>query len=85
MEFATKKAIMNESPKWARWMFRVTFIVTTAITGYVAATNHFTDSQKYEITLVLKLLIDPIVFGISKMFGVDPSKEEGPIDSNLKD
>lgn len=83
MQFATPTAIKNESPKWAKWMFRVTFIVTTAITGYVAATNHFTDPVKYEITLVLKLLVDPIVFGISKMFGVDPTKEEGPVDSNL--
>jgi hypothetical protein len=68
--------ISNETPAWAKWMFRITFIVTTALIGWIAATNLFPQNTKYEITLLLKLLIDPIVYGISKMFGVDPKQED---------
>lgn len=62
--------ITTQTPMWAKWMFRITFILTTAVTGWVAATNIFPQETKYEITLALKLLIDPVVYGLSKMFGV---------------
>ena len=62
--------ITTTTPMWAKLMFRITFILTTAVTGWVAATNIFPQETKYEITLALKLLIDPVVYGLSKMFGV---------------
>jgi len=68
--------IVNNTPGWAKWMFRITFTITTAATGYIAATNAIPQESKYEITLLLKLLIDPIVFGVSKMFGVDVKESE---------
>lgn len=61
----------NETPTWAKWMFRVTFIVTTALTAWIAATNLFPQETKYEITLFLKLLADPVVYGVSKLFGIN--------------
>jgi len=68
--------LTNQTPKWAKWMFRVVFAVTTALTAWIAATNLFPQSTKYEITLALKLLIDPVVYALSKMFGVSVKDEE---------
>lgn len=72
----SKKALTTETPSWAKWMFRITFIITTAFVGWVAATNVFDQETKYEITLALKLLVDPIVYGLSKLFGVEPKEDE---------
>lgn len=60
----------NPTPEWAKWMFRVTFLLTTVAIGYIAATNLLSQEVKYETTLVLKLVLDPLVFGLSKLFGV---------------
>jgi len=68
--------LTKETPKWAIWMFRITFMLTTAATGYIAATNLLPEHAKYEATLFLKLLIDPLVFGLSKMFGVEIQSSE---------
>jgi hypothetical protein len=56
---------------WAIWMFRITFLITKIVIGYVAATNLLSPHSKYELTLILTLLVDPLAFGLSKMFGVD--------------
>lgn len=71
----TKKAINSRTPTWAINMFRITFVLTSAITLYVAGTNMIGDEAKVEWMLVLKV-IDAIVFGLSKMFGVEIKKEE---------
>jgi len=63
--------IANETPQWAKWMFRITFLVTTSLCVYFEATSLISDNAKHELLIVLKLLVDPIVFGISKMFGID--------------
>lgn len=62
----------KETPKWARWTFGISFIATTAFSAWVAATNIFDPNTKYEITIFLKLVVDPIVYGVSHMFGIDP-------------
>jgi hypothetical protein len=63
--------VNTETPMWAKWMFRITFIITTALTAWIAATNLFPQDTKYEITLFLKLMIDPVIFGVSKLFGIN--------------
>lgn len=68
--------IKKETPMWARWMFRITFLVTTAACTYFEATDLISDNAKHELLIFLKLFVDPIMYGISKLFGVDPKTEE---------
>ncbi len=63
-------SLTRKTPQWAIWMFRVTFALTTGATAYIAATNLIEPNAKYELTLLLKLIIDPLVFTVSKMFGL---------------
>lgn len=69
----TAKALVTETPHWAKMMFRITFILTNAFTIFMGATNLIDEGLKYEIMLGLKAL-DALVYGFSKMFGVE--KEE---------
>lgn len=73
---STFGAFSAPNPMWATNMFRIAFLLTTVATGYLAATNLLTPESKYEVTLILKLVIDPLMFGISKLWGivVDDSK-----------
>lgn len=68
-----KKTVLSfnkETPVWAKWLFRIVFALTTGLTAYIAASNLFSPEVKYETTLILKLLVDPLVYAASKMFGV---------------
>jgi hypothetical protein len=69
------KQIKTESPMWAKWMFRATMLITTALSVWVAGTGLLSDQAKFEAILALKC-IDPVIFGISKMFGVEILKQE---------
>lgn len=71
----SKKALINTSPVWAKNMFRITFVLTSAMTIFIAGTNLFTENIKYELMLGLKTL-DAIIYGLSKMFGVEIKQEE---------
>lgn len=62
--------IKVETPGWATWMFRITFLLTTVLCAWIAATNIFPQGTKYEVTIFLKLVIDPFIWGLSKMFGI---------------
>lgn len=62
--------INKTTPTWALWMFRITFLLTKIVVGYIAATNLLLPDAKYEVTLFLTLVVDPLAFGLSKMFGV---------------
>ena len=63
--------ITNKTPEWAKWMFRITFALTTSVVAWIAATHLMGTEAKYEITLALKLVIDPLMYSISKLFGVN--------------
>lgn len=66
---------LNQStPVWALWMFRIVFLVTKIVVGYIAATNLLSPEAKYEVTLFLTLVVDPLAFGLSKLFGVTVEK-----------
>ena len=63
--------IGNKTPLWAKWIFRVVFLITTVTISWLAATDIIPEAQKYEITLFLKVVLDPLAYGLSKMFGIE--------------
>lgn len=69
VEFLTKEALNGRTPLWAKNMFRITFIVTSAIMIFIAGTQLFDESLKFELVLGLKS-IDALALGFSKLFGV---------------
>ncbi|MCW4470618.1 hypothetical protein OGH69_16725 [Flavobacterium sp. MFBS3-15] len=69
-----RMALKTQTPVWAKNMFRITFILTSAMAFFVAGTNLFSESVKYESVLVLKTL-DAVIYGLSKMFGVEIREE----------
>lgn len=70
--------ITKTTPKWALWMFRITFIITTTTIGYLEATDLLNAQTKHEVMIFLKLFVDPIVYGISKLFGVIEENKQEP-------
>jgi len=70
----SKKALTNRTPLWAKNMFRITFILTSAISVFVAGTQLISEDAKFEWMLALKSL-DVIIYGLSKMFGVSVKDE----------
>ncbi len=70
----TKKALISTTPLWARNMFRITFILTSAVTIFIAGTNLFSEGMKYELMLGFKAL-DAVIYGLSKMFGVEMKQQ----------
>lgn len=69
IEFATKKAINSRTPLWAKNMFRITFVITSAIALYVGGTQMIEENIKLELMLLIKI-IDGAVLGFSKLFGI---------------
>lgn len=69
----TAKSLVLETPRWAKVMFRIVFLLTTAFTLFVAGTTLIDDNVKFEVMLAVKSL-DVMIYGISKMFGIE--KEE---------
>lgn len=63
-------SITKDTPTWANWMFRITFILTSAVTIFVAGTNLFDESIKYEVMLGIKA-IDAVIYGFSRLFGIE--------------
>lgn len=72
--------IKNETPAWAKYVFRVWFILTTVATLWIAGTNLVSDGTKVEIVNALKAS-DVLIWGLSKMFGVEV-KQEGVTTDN---
>ena len=70
--------IGNDTPQWAKNIFRIYFFVSKALIGWAAATSLFSKETLGEILLFITLFLDPVVFGFSKMFGVnvEENKEE---------
>lgn len=62
------KAIVKQTPMWAKWMFRIVFILTTAATFVIASDPGIPDALKVRIGVYLKGF-DMLVFGFSKLFG----------------
>lgn len=70
--------VNSTTPLWAKWFFRIVFFLNKILAAYIAATNLIDPAAKYEITLFLTLVIDPLAFGFSKMFGITADEKEIP-------
>jgi hypothetical protein len=64
------KAITRKTPEWAKWTFRVVFILTTVATFIIASDPAINDALKVRIGVYLKGL-DMLIYGVSKLFGED--------------
>lgn len=62
--------LTNATPIFAKWIFRGYFIISKAIVGWMGYTKLIPQADLYEILGVVSLLLDPIVLGISNLFGV---------------
>ena len=61
--------IVNETPMWAKWMFRICFLLTSVVAFIIASDPGIPDALKVRIGVYLKAT-DLFVWGLSKMFGV---------------
>lgn len=73
--FLSAKALKSPTPIWAKWMFRGTFLVVTAAIFVIAGDPAIPDSEKVRINVYLQGL-NMVVFGFSKMFGIEIKKDE---------
>lgn len=67
--------IENPTPPWAKWMFRITLLITSVLAFWIAGTAWVSEPNKLEVVLILKA-IDLLVFGFSKMFGIPVEDEK---------
>lgn len=75
MEQVKFGAIGSPTPKFAKWIFRGTLILTSVIAFWIAGTSLVSEPNKLEIVLALKA-VDLLVFGFSKMFGITTEDEK---------
>lgn len=73
--------VNNETPEWANWIFRGWFIISKAVVGYIAALAALKElnisiTTLMVITLTINLLLDPIMYGFSKLFGIVPDQAD---------
>ena len=75
VEFATKEALQSRTPQGAKNAFRITFVITSAITIFLVGTQVIDEHVKFELMLGIKS-IDALVLGVSKLFGVTEENEK---------
>lgn len=63
-------SIEKPVPQWAKWVYRIVFLLTTSASIYIAGTRLISDDVKYELILLLKF-IDPVIYGAAQVLGVD--------------
>lgn len=71
----SKKAIVSESPIWAKWLFRGSLIVTSAATFIIASDPTINDALKVQFGVYINAA-NLLIYGFSKMFGVEPAEKE---------
>jgi hypothetical protein len=64
--------VNNETPPFANWIFRGYFIISKAMIGWIAAVGLFPTKTQFVVVTTVSLLLDPIVLGFSKLFGIVP-------------
>lgn len=62
------EALKQDTPNWAKWVFRITFILTTVATFVIASDPAISADLKVRIGVYLKGL-DMFIYGVSKLFG----------------
>lgn len=60
----------KQTPGWAKTVYRVAFIVTSALSVWILVTNLVPAGAKAELVVGLKFL-DTVLYGIAQMLGVD--------------
>jgi hypothetical protein len=75
VQFATKQALHSRTPQGAKNAFRITFVITSAITIFLVGTQVIDEHIKFELMLGLKS-IDAVVLGFSKLFGVTEENDK---------
>lgn len=73
--------LAKPTPLWAKTVFRVVTVMTTALAIWAASTSLLPQNAKIKMMLDLKVL-DVIVLGLSKMFGENATANK-PDDSNV--
>lgn len=68
-------SIQNPTPKWATWLFRIVFLLTSVAVFLVSNEPSIPDPFKIRIALWLKAL-DVFVWGIGRGLGVKKSDFE---------
>lgn len=63
------------TPMWATWVFRIIFLLTSAVLVIIAADNSISDEVKFKVALYLKGA-DIVIWGIARGLGVDRSQFE---------
>lgn len=58
------------TPEFARNIFDMYFITSKAIVGWLAAVQILSTRNEFIVTMTITLLLDVIVKGLTKMFGV---------------
>lgn len=62
-------SISSVTPNWAKWVFRITLLLTSVATFIIAADSAIKPDLALRIGVYLKGL-DLLAFGFSKMFGI---------------
>lgn len=70
------------TPESARNFFDMYFIVSKALIGWLAAVHILTTEHQAFITLTITLLLDVIVKGLTKMFGVTIDDDANKLTKN---
>ena len=69
-------SLSKPTPAFANNLFYLYFIMSKAIVGWLGYTHMIPQAAMYEILGFITLLLDPVILGVSKMFGCEPSNAE---------
>jgi hypothetical protein len=65
-------SLSKPTPVFAKNLFYIYFILSKAVIGWLGYTKLLPPVVLYEALGFVTLLLDPIVLGVSKMFGCGP-------------
>lgn len=63
--------LKNQTPKWALWIFRIVILLTTVGVYLVSSDETIPDATQVKLLVYLKA-VDMFVWGLVKMFGIEP-------------
>jgi hypothetical protein len=64
------KHITKTTPLWATWTFRIVFLLVTVASMVIAADDAIPSNTQVRVLVYLKGF-EALIYGLSKMFGVD--------------
>jgi|GEM_PF-6380865 len=69
------KALNSTTPKWAKNMFRITLLLTS-VASFIVVSDEIIPAETGERVLLYLRAFDILIYGLSKMFGVEIGKNE---------